>query len=54
MEEIKISILPNYFLREDKTFNLKSALEFCGRIAGICYDKEGFEHLLNEPIEKRE
>ena len=54
MEKIKISILPNYFLREDKTFDLKSALEFCGRIAGICYDKEGFDHLLNEPIEKTE
>ena len=54
MEKIKINILPNYFLKEDKTFDLKGALELCGKIAGVCYDKEGFDHLLTEPEEKTE
>ena len=49
---IKIGILPNQFLKEDGTFNKEEAINLCGKIAGICYDKEGFEHLVNEPIEK--
>ena len=49
---IKIDILPNYFLKEDKTFNKEEAINLCGKIAGVCYDKEGFSHLENEPIEK--
>lgn len=49
---MKIDILPNYFLREDGTFNKEEAIKLSGKIAGICYDKEGFSHLLNEPLEK--
>lgn len=45
---IEASILPNYFLKEDGTFNLEDALLFCGKIAGICYDKDGYEHLKDE------
>ena len=49
--KIKIDILPNYFLKEDGTFNLGEAVKLCGKIAGVCYDKEGFFHLVNESIE---
>lgn len=50
--KIKIDILPNQFMKSDNTFDQKKALNLCGKIAGICYDKEGFKHLENEPIEK--
>lgn len=50
--KIKINILPNQFLNVDGTFNKSEALKLSGKIAGICYDKEGFSHLQNEPEEK--
>ncbi len=49
---IKVDILPNYFLKSDGTFNKEEALNLCGKIAGVCYDKEGFDHVKNEPVEK--
>ena len=49
---IKIDILPNQFLNDDGTFDKKGALDLCGKIAGVCYDKEGFSHLKNEEFEK--
>ena len=52
MERMEITILPNYFLNENGTFNLEEALNLCGKIAGVCYDKEGFEHLKIEKQEK--
>ena len=51
-EKMKISILPNYFLNEDGTFNKQEAILLSGKIAGVCYDKEGFNHLINEDEEK--
>ncbi len=52
---MKIEILNNTpFLKWDGTFNKMEALLLSGKIAGICYDKEGFEHLKNEPITKTE
>lgn len=50
--KIKVSILPNQFLKENGTFNKKEAIKLSGKIAGVCYDKEGFSHLENEPEEK--
>lgn len=47
---MKAKILQNFFLKEDGTFDLENALLFSGRIAGVCYDKEGFEHLEKEDI----
>lgn len=47
---MKAKILKNFFLKEDGTFDLENALLFSGRIAGVCYDKEGFEHLEKEDI----
>lgn len=49
---IKVEILPNYYLTSANTFNKDEALKLAGKIAGVCYDKEGFNHLLNEDIKK--
>ena len=49
---VKIDMLPNQFLKDDGTFDKEEALKLCGKIAGVCYDKEGFYHLENEPVEK--
>ena len=51
-DKIKIGILPNKFLNSDGTFNKDEAIKLSGKIAGVCYDKEGFLHLENEPEEK--
>lgn len=45
---MRIDILPNYFLNSDGTYDKDSAIKLCGKIAGVCYDKEGFNHLVNE------
>lgn len=50
--EIKVGILPNQFLKSDGSFNKEEAIKLSGKIAGVCYDKEGFSHLENEPKEK--
>lgn len=50
--DIKIDILPNYFLKENGTFDKDAAINLSGKIAGICYDKEGWSHLENEDQEK--
>ena len=50
--DTKVSILPNYFLNADGTYNKEDAIKLSGQIAGICYDKEGYNHLKDEPEEK--
>ena len=50
--KIKIDILPNQYRKEDGTFDKKEAIKLSGKIAGVCYDKEGFKHLENEPEDK--
>lgn len=50
---IKIDILPNcQYLNGDGTFNKDEAIKLSGKIAGVCYDKEGFDHLMHEDEEK--
>lgn len=49
---MKIELLPNLYRMDDGTFNKEMALNMCGKFAGVCYDKEGFNHLENEPMEK--
>lgn len=49
---MKIELLPNYFLNKNGTFNIDDAIMLSGRIAGVCYDKEGFSHLQKESAEK--
>lgn len=50
--KIKVGVLPNQFLKEDGTFDKNEAIMLSGKIAGVCYDKEGFTHLINEPVER--
>ena len=52
MEKVKVGILPNQFLKSNGTFDKDEAIKLSGKIAGVCYDKEGFFHLENEPEEK--
>lgn len=55
MEQNKISIklLPHTpFLKEDGKFDKKTAIEYSAKLAGECYEPEGFEKLKNEPEEK--
>lgn len=48
---IKIDILPNQFLKDNGTFDKEEAIKLSGKIAGVCYDREGFNHIKNEPEE---
>lgn len=50
--KIKIDILPNFYLKDNGTFDKTKAINLCGKIAGVCYNREGFNSLKNEPIEK--
>ena len=57
MEDNKISIkLMEHtpFLKEDGTLDKKKAINYSGKIAGICYSKEGYEVLKDEPAEETE
>lgn len=49
---MEVKILPNLFIKENGTFDKEKALLFSGKIAGVCYDKEGYEHLEKEEKEK--
>lgn len=49
---MKINILPNLYLKNDGTFDKQKAFIQSGKIAGVCYNKEGYENLDQEPIEK--
>ncbi len=50
--KINVEILLNQFLKSDGTFDKDEAIKLSGKIAGVCYDKEGFIHIENEPEEK--
>ena len=55
MTKIRIDLLENtskVALNEDGSFNKQEAIRFSGREAGICYDKEGYNHIAQEPVEK--
>lgn len=52
MEDIKIEILPNLYLKEDETFDLEKALQMSGKIAGLCYAKTSFHDILEEDKDK--
>ncbi len=52
MEKMKIELMPHTpFLKEDGTFDKEKALNYSGKIAGICYSKEGFKALEKEKEE---
>ncbi len=52
MDRIKIDILPNLYLKKNGTFDKDYALKYCGKIAGVCYSKDGFDTIDKEPEEK--
>lgn len=49
---MNIKLLPNFFITDDGKFDMDKALLFSGQIAGVCYDKDGFDHLKNENKDK--
>lgn len=51
MEKIKIELIPNGYTNNGILDKGKAYL-ISGRIAGVCYNQEGYIALLNEPIEK--
>lgn len=54
MSNIKIELpaLGNLFVDEKGCFKKEDAIKLGGMIAGVCYDKEGFNHIVGEPEEK--
>ncbi len=40
------------YKKEDGKLDLAGALKLCGKFAGVCYDKEGFNHIDQESDEK--
>ena len=50
---LKIEILPNqFYLNEDNTYDKEDSILLSGKVAGVCYDKEGFNHLKDEDTSK--
>lgn len=55
LSNLKITLLDNTpFLKEDGTFNLNKAMDFCGKVGGICYNEEGLMASFEEPVETTE
>lgn len=54
MNNINVRIENNDYKKSDGTFDLDKAISFSGHIAGICYDEQGYDHVLNEDKEKTE
>ena len=53
-KKIKVGFGPyQYFVNYDKErFDKEAAIKLSGLYAGICYDKEGLNHLMQEPESK--
>lgn len=55
LSNLRITLLENTpFLKEDGTFDLKRAMDFSGKVGGICYNEEGLLASFEEPDEKTE
>ena len=55
LSNLKITLLENTpFLKEDGTFNLNKAMDFSGKIGGICYNENGLMDSFAEDDEKTE
>lgn len=53
IKKMKINLLPHTpFLRYDGKFDLKTAREYSAKLAGECYEPEGWEKLKNESEKK--
>lgn len=51
MEKIKVRIIKSNFMKDGK-FDREESIKFGGRLAGICYNKDDFDKLEHESIEK--
>lgn len=49
---IKIDIIKTYFQTHDNKFDLDKSLMLSGKLAGVCYSKEGYDNLKDEDKEK--
>ena len=49
---INIRIENKDFVKDDGTFDIDKSLSYSGKIAGICYDQEGYDHVLEEDEDK--
>ena len=55
ISNLKVTLLPHTpFLREDGKFDLKKAMNYQGKIGGICYNEEGLMASFNESLENTE
>lgn len=55
LSNLKITLLENTpFLLEDGTFDLKRAMDFSGKVGGICYNEDGLLASFQEDSEKTE
>ncbi len=53
LSNLKIKLLETTpFLKEDGTFDLKRAMDFSGKVGGICYNEDGLMASFDEPQEK--
>lgn len=51
--KIKVELLPHTpFLKADGTFDKEAAIEYCAKLAGECYEPEGWFKLKDEDKEK--
>jgi len=48
--KMKLGLLPSQYVKESGIFDKEKAINLCGKIAGVCYNKEGFYALMNEPV----
>lgn len=51
VNNLSMNILSSTHKNEDGKLNKNNGLDLCGKIAGICYAKDSFEKLKNEPKE---
>ncbi|MDD2490517.1 MAG: FAD-dependent thymidylate synthase, partial [Bacilli bacterium] len=51
--KVKVELLPHTpFLKYNGKFDRNTAIEYCGKIAGECYEPDGWETLKNEDENK--
>lgn len=49
---MKINIAKSYYQDEFGNNDLENSLLLCGKFAGVCYDKFGYDHIKNEETQK--
>ncbi len=54
MKEMNVEILKNCYINEDGKLDREKSKLFSGKVAGVCYAKEGYKQLENEDVSKTE